>query len=389
MREFHINSNEAGQRFDKYLKKLLSGAPGSFVYKMLRKKNITLNGKKADGTEKLQSGDVVKLFLSDETFEKFVGNARISEEYGKLEALSISGKRGTLSTSGKRTTLSTSGKIRTLSTSGKRDSSSAYSGFEVLPVVYEDADVLIVNKPAGMLSQKAQPSDVSANEYILSYLIRKGELTEEMMRTFKPSICNRLDRNTSGLLIAGKTIKGLQEMSDALKERTVQKYYRCIVKGEVRESAYINGWLFKDEKKNQVKIYDKKPEADVPGELQKIETEYRPIVVKNGFSELEVHLITGRSHQIRAHLASIGHPIIGDSKYGDKKINERFRREQGIESQMLHAYRMVFADGREVTAPCGEEFACVWNAICGRETNTWATDCPARRAFQNSDEKYP
>lgn len=327
MREFHINSNEAGQRFDKYLKKLLSGAPGSFVYKMLRKKNITLNGKKADGTEKLNAGDEVKLFFSDETFEKFTGSTGVSDTYESLRCL----------------------------TSSKE--------LEELQVVYEDADVLIINKPSGMLSQKAQPSDISANEYILSYLIRNGELTEEMMRTFKPSICNRLDRNTSGLLVAGKTLKGLQDMSDALKERTVQKYYRCIVKGEVTETVSINGWLFKDEKNNKVTVYAKRPETGVPGELLKIETEYRPVAVKNGFSELEVHLITGRSHQIRAHLASIGHPIIGDFKYGDKKINERFRREQKIHSQMLHAYRMVFADGREVTAPCGEEFVRVWNAI--------------------------
>lgn len=365
MREFHINSNEAGQRFDKYLKKLLSGAPGSFVYKMLRKKNITLNGKKADGTEKLQSGDAVKLFLSDETFEKFAGSTRISEEYEKLETLSASGNGGTLSASGKKGTSSTSGNGGTSGTSGKGRSSSAYSGFEALPVVYEDADVLIVNKPSGMLSQKAQPSDVSANEYILSYLIRKGELTEEMMRTFKPSICNRLDRNTSGLLIAGKTLKGLQEMSDALKERTVQKYYRCIVKGEVREGAYVAGWLLKDEKSNKVTIYEKKPKEGAAKEVQRIETEYQPVFVRNGYTELEVHLITGRSHQIRAHLASIGHPIVGDSKYGDKKINERFRREQGIESQMLHAYRMVFADGREVIAPYGEEFVRVRNYISG------------------------
>lgn len=332
MREFHINSNEAGQRFDKYLKKLLSGAPGSFVYKMLRKKNITLNGKKADGTEKLNPGDEVKLFLSEETFEKFAGGQRASAEYENLKRL------GNVS-------LPSSGSLN------------------VLPVIYEDMDVIIINKPSGMLSQKAVPSDVSANEYILSYLIERGELTEEMMHTFKPSICNRLDRNTSGLLIAGKTLKGLQEMSDALKERRVQKYYRCIVKGEVKGTAYINGWLSKDEKSNRVTVYTKKPEGDSAQGVWKIETEYRPIAVKNGYSELEVHLITGRSHQIRAHLASIGHPILGDRKYGDKKVNQQFQKQVQIDSQMLHAYRMVFADGKEVIAPCGEEFERAWDYI--------------------------
>lgn len=314
MREFQINSNEAGQRFDKYLKKLLVGAPNSFVYKMLRKKNITLNGKKADGTEKLIGGDVVKLFLSDETFEKFTGKEEVAAAYEHLK------------------------------------------GLRALPVVYEDEDVLIVNKPSGMLSQKAKPTDVSANEHIISYLIEKGELTEEMMRTFKPSVSNRLDRNTSGLLVAGKTLKGLQEMSQALKERTVQKYYRCIVKGEVQKNSYIKGWLLKDERSNKVTIYADRPQIGTEETFLPIETEYVPLQVKHGYSELEVHLITGRSHQIRAHLASIGHPIVGDVKYGDKNVNERFRKELQINSQMLHAYRMVFADGREVIAPCGVEF---------------------------------
>lgn len=355
MREFQINSNEAGQRFDKYLKKLLCNAPGSFVYKMLRKKNITLNGKKADGTEKLNPGDEVKLFFSDETFDKFSGREQTNSEYESLKHLSAS--------------------------LGKE-----HEGIEV---VYEDDDILIMNKPSGMLSQKAEPDDVSANEYILQYLIEKGSLTEEMMRTFKPSVCNRLDRNTSGLLIAGKTLKGLQEMSAALKERTVQKYYRCIVKGEVHETAHIDGWLVKDEKSNRVTVYRELPEkiknagdAKADGKQQadrkqpangkqsaneqtyaKIETEYRPITVKGGYTELEVHLITGRSHQIRAHLASIGHPIIGDVKYGDRNVNERFRKNLRIKSQMLHAYRIVFADKREVTAPCGEEYARFWEYI--------------------------
>lgn len=321
MREFQINSNEAGQRFDKYLKKLLVNAPNSFIYKMLRKKNITLNGKKADGTEKLSDGDAVKLFFSEETFEKFAGNESTASSYESLK------------------------------------------GLKVLPVVYEDADVLIVNKPSGMLSQKAVSTDVSANEHILSYLIGKGELTEEMMRTFKPSVCNRLDRNTSGLLVAGKTLKSLQDMSQALKERTVQKYYRCIVKGEVREKSYIKGWLFKDERTNKVTIYSSKPQNAVTDKFLPIETEYVPIWTKNGYSELEVHLITGRSHQIRAHLASIGHPIVGDVKYGDKKVNEHFRKELQVTSQMLHAYRMVFEDGREVMAPCGAEFERVLKSL--------------------------
>lgn len=205
MKQFTISPNESGQRFDKYLKKLLSNASGSFVYKMLRKKNITLNDHKADGTEKLASGDQVKLFLSDETFEKFSGGKQANSEYEAAKAVDASR----------------------------------------LKVVYEDEDVLIINKPSGMLSQKAVPEDISANEYILSYLIRKGDLTEEQWKTFRPSICNRLDRNTSGLLIAGKSLNGLQQMAEALKSVTVQKYYRCIVKGEVKEKTHLKGYLSK------------------------------------------------------------------------------------------------------------------------------------------------
>ena len=320
MKQFTISPNESGQRFDKYLKKLLSNASGSFVYKMLRKKNITLNDHKADGTEKLNAGDLVKLFLSDETFEKFSGVDETNSGYMKLKSID----------------------------SGR------------LQVVYEDDDVIIINKPSGMLSQKAVPEDISANEYILSYLIRKGSLSEEQFKTFKPSICNRLDRNTSGLLIAGKTLKGVQTMAEALKKRTVQKYYRCIVKGTVKEASYLKGYLQKDESSNQVLIRRTKPSE---GEWLPIETEYKPIRCMGGYTEFEVHLMTGRSHQIRAHLASIGHPIIGDYKYGDSGVNVYFKKNARITSQLLHASRFVFEDGREITAPCGAEFDRAWNVI--------------------------
>ena len=320
MKQFTISPNESGQRFDKYLKKLLSNASGSFVYKMLRKKNITLNDHKADGTEKLNAGDLVKLFLSDETFEKFSGVDETNSEYMKLKSID----------------------------SGR------------LQVVYEDDDVIIINKPSGMLSQKAVPEDISANEHILAYLIAKGELTESSFRTFRPSICNRLDRNTSGLLAAGKTLKGLQNMAKALKERTVQKYYRCIVRGTVKESSYLKGYLQKDETENQVLIRKTKPSV---GEWLPIETEYRPIRCRGGYTELEVHLMTGRSHQIRAHLASTGHPIIGDYKYGNSDVNAYFKKNANITSQLLHASRFVFEDGKEITAPCGSEFERAWKII--------------------------
>ena len=326
MREFKINENEAGQRFDKYLKKLLGNAPGSFIYKMLRKKNITLNGKKADGTEKLNQGDDIKLFFSDETFEKFSGSGTPDSEFEALKVLSRE------------------------FTSGKRK----------LPVVYEDKDVIFINKPTGMLSQKAKPEDISANEYILAYLIAKGELTESSFRTFRPSICNRLDRNTSGILICGKTYEGLKEMNALIKERRIGKFYRCIVTGSVNEKITLTGYLTKDEKTNKVTLR----QTSFPG-ASYIETSIVPIrQYQGGLSLLEIHLITGKTHQIRAHLASIGHPILGDYKYGNRKLNDRY----GIKSQLLHAYRLEFPalpgddplaplSGKVFTAPAPDSFS--------------------------------
>lgn len=313
MREIEIKPNDAGQRFDKYLKKLLCNASGSFIYKMLRKKNIVLNGKKADGSEKLKSGDFVKLFLSDETYLKFTVNSEVvQKEYEALRKLPV----------------------------------------KDLQVVLEEDDILVINKPAGLLSQKANPNDVSANEWILAYLIQTGKLSFEDFMTFRPSICNRLDRNTSGLLIAGKSLKGLQEMAKVLQERTVKKYYRCIVAGEWKETTYLKGYLTKDEASNRVTITDTK----ISDESKEIETEYRPVTNWKGYTELEVHLITGRSHQIRAHLASVGCPIIGDTKYGDTSVNRYFRDQQKLCFQLLHAYRMELEDGRVLIAEVPAKF---------------------------------
>ena len=192
MREFVITPNEANQRMDKYLGKLLKEAPKSFFYKMLRKKNIVLNDKKATGNEKLKTGDSIKLYLSDETFDKFAGARE------NVPALNQK-KRN-------QWTLEAS-------------------------VVYEDENVLFLNKPVGILSQKATPEDVSVNEYVIRYLLDTHAIEEKELQTFKPSICNRLDRNTSGLITAGKSLQGLQELSVWFRDRSVGKYYLCLVKG--------------------------------------------------------------------------------------------------------------------------------------------------------------
>lgn len=301
MKEFIVKENEAGQRLDKLLIKILKEAPSSFLYKMLRKKNIVLNEKKATGAEKTVIGDSIKFFLSDETFEKFAGT-QSPIQLTTLPSLE-------------------------------------------LDIVYETPDVLIINKPSGMLSQKAEKEDISANEYILQYLLTSGKITKESLRTFKPSVCNRLDRNTSGILIAGKTLKGSQEMSKALKNRTIQKYYLCLVKGKIEKESNICGYIKKDEKNNQVTILQKEEK-----DAKRIETQYRPLKQLGAYTLLEVHLITGRSHQIRAHLASISHPIVGDTKYGNKACNIEFAKQAEIHSQLLHAYKLVLEDGTVVLA---------------------------------------
>ncbi|MBU9746107.1 RluA family pseudouridine synthase [Lachnospiraceae bacterium ASD3451] len=311
MREVKIKANEAGQRFDKWLAKYMNQAPKSFFYKMLRKKNITLNGKKADGSERLAEGDEIKLFLSEETLEKF----------SKSDILYVKPQ---------------------------------------LSIIYEDEHILILNKPAGMLSQKAEPQDISMNEHILSYLTDTGQCTIESLRHVRPSVCNRLDRNTSGLIVAGKTIPGLQAMSLVLKDRSLHKFYHCITGGELSESSRLEGYLIKDRQTNQVRVTRQEtPQAAY------IQTEYRPLLHTKEWTRLEVRLITGRSHQIRAHLASIGHPIIGDYKYGDDRINQIYKRKYKIMHQLLHSARMEFPQingelsylsGRVFEAPEPKEF---------------------------------
>ncbi|MBM6750517.1 RluA family pseudouridine synthase [Mediterraneibacter glycyrrhizinilyticus] len=321
MREIVIRENESGQRLDKFLAKYMALAPKSFFYKMMRKKNITLNGKKAQGKEQLKQGDMVKLFLSDETVEKF------------------------------------------------RPKQTVYARKE-LDILYEDRHTLFVNKPAGMLSQKAKPSDQSLVEYLTAYLLESRQLTEEELRTFHPSVCNRLDRNTSGIVAAGKTLAALQTLSAMFRERSVRKYYLCLVYGVVSGEKKIRAFLTKDGRTNRVTVERKKGTpnsgADISdGKESFIETEYRALRTDGEVTLMEVHLITGKTHQIRAHLAAEGYPIIGDYKYGNRDVNDIFRRKYGLTSQLLHSYRLCFPEcegelaelsGKEIKAPVPELF---------------------------------
>lgn len=310
MKSFVIEKNESGQRLDKYLHKLLPQAGSSFLYKMLRKKNITLNGQKAQGKETLQIGDEISVYFSEETFQKFAGNANALEN--ELEML------------------------RELPMKGLR-------------VIWENEDVLVLDKPANMLSQKAKENDISANERMLGYLLRTNAWKPAEAATFRPSICNRLDRNTTGLLLAGKSLGGLQQLSQQLQSRSVRKFYHGMVAGMITKPMHLSGYLAKDEAKNRVVVWNEPETFGHSQNLQRIETEYTPIRSNGRFTLLEIHLITGKSHQIRAHLASVGHPLVGDPKYGNRKINQSCRQSFGVKSQLLHACRIEFPGSEPIT----------------------------------------
>ena len=201
MQEFKIGPNEEGQRLDKFLHKYLKEAGTSFLYKMLRKKNITLNKKKADGKEMLQSGDLVQFFFSDETFLKFRGTL-VSENQGEKKIISVAKKNVD---------------------SAFSQYQKAYEKFKNIEIIFENQHILLLNKPAGILSQKSQPTDLSVNEWLIGYLLASEQITREQMETYKPSICNRLDRNTSGLMICGKSFLGSRQMNQLIKERKIKK----------------------------------------------------------------------------------------------------------------------------------------------------------------------
>lgn len=314
-----IKHIDAGGRLDKYLLKFLKDAPTSFIYKMLRKKNIVLNGKKAAGNEFLKENDEVKLFLADETIVKFGGKVTLSQ----------TADREYVATAEDSIESSSDDSLYNFLKSLKWE-------FDEPKVIYEDRDIIILNKPVNVLSQIAKRGDISMNEWLISYLINSESLTAEDMLTVKPAVVNRLDRNTSGIILAGKTLTGLRFLSDIIKSRTLKKYYLTIVKGEVLKNFTAEAYLLKNDNHNTVKIYQDKVEG-----ADYIKTAYEVLEVKGGHSLLKVELITGKSHQIRAHLSFLGYPVIGDGKYGIKSENTSYRR-MGLNSQFLHSYEIQF-----------------------------------------------
>ena len=325
MQEIRINGGSAGQRLNKFLGKYLDDAPQGFLYKMLRKKNIKWNNKKASGNEILQEGDSIQIYLADETIIKFRRDGKLPEPSEQVTANVFTDEKG----------------FSKPVDSPYKPSDTPLADIEIL---YEDTDILILNKPVGILSQKAAADDYSLNERIVDYY--KGKQVGDIF--FTPSVCNRLDRNTSGILLAGMSLKGSQTLSEMLKQRTIDKYYLTIVCGHVEDSSTMKGFLVKKANHHQVVVYSSLKDAkeSLVEKPAYIETHYEPVAygayLDMEFTLLRVKLITGKTHQIRAHLSSVGHPIIGDGKYGLKSINSILKKEFGLRHQMLHAYEIVF-----------------------------------------------
>ena len=312
MYQTKITEKDAGQRFDKYLHRILPRAGSGFLYKMLRKKNITLNDKKADGSERVVEGDNVAIYFSDDTLAKFMGR--------KFSGSSIH-----------------------MRTDSEADYLAAYEKIQGVRILYENDHILLADKPAGVLSQKAEKADFSLNEWLIGYLLKSGAVTEEELAAFKPSVCNRLDRNTSGIVLCSKSLRGAQLLGELLKNRTLHKFYRLYAKGIVKDDQLIEGYLIKDETSNKVFIEPVSSNKSLEEiRASYIKTGYKPVRAERDKTLLEVELFTGKTHQIRAHLASIGHPLLGDPKYGDMTWNEEYRKKYHVRSQLLHAYKVVF-----------------------------------------------
>lgn len=276
MKEIKITSNEEGQRLDRFLKKYLNKANQSFIYKMIRKKNIKLNGSKAEPETVLKKGDSLQLYLADETIDMF-------REKKTLKQTQIHFK-----------------------------------------TVYEDANILIVNKPIGLSTQPDETSERNLVDEIKMYLDAKEK---NISFTFKPAVCNRLDKNTSGLVIAAKNYDSLKQTNKAIRERKIKKLYIAKVHGIINKNLELKDYLIKNENKNMVKIISENIEN-----AKEIITYAHPIKTDGNYTWLEIEIETGRAHQIRAHLASIGHPVVGDRKYGIKDSEKQ---------QVLHAYKLI------------------------------------------------
>ncbi|MEA5061256.1 MAG: RluA family pseudouridine synthase [Erysipelotrichaceae bacterium] len=286
MKTYTVKDNESNQTLEKYVKKVLSEAPLSFIYKVFRKRDVKLNGKRADMKERIKAGDIVEIYVSDDKLEDFKKKTPLPNE-----------------------------KIKDL-------------------IIYEDDNILIVNKPKGMLVQKDEKNCVSLDQLAISYFIFNNKNIDS---TFSIAPAHRIDRNTSGIVIFGKSVEVMQELLQAFKNHNnVEKHYLALVNGVVDKEGEVKLALFKNEETGIVR----------PGRLaegaKSAWTIYKPIKIYHDYTLLDVQILTGRTHQIRAHLLAIDHPIIGDQKYGDFKANKEFAELYGLSSQFLHAQKVIF-----------------------------------------------
>lgn len=286
MKEYIINLNDSGQRVDKFLQKAVKRLPQNLMYKYLRTKRIKLNGKKCDISTKLQLGDKMELYINDEFFDNNIENEFIA----------------------------------------------APSNFNI---VYEDENILLIDKKSGLVVHEDDENTVDTLiNRVKHYLFDKGEYKPEEESSFVPSLCNRLDRNTGGIVIAAKNAESLRILNQKIKDRELEKRYLCVTTSyPPKNSDTVTAYLEKDSTKNQVYVSDKKTPAN-----KTIITKYTVLQKKNNFALLDVDLITGRTHQIRAHLAYLGCPILGDGKYGSNKIN----KDYSVKTQALYSYKLTF-----------------------------------------------
>ena len=325
MIEIKITKQDEGRKLKKLCFKYFDKAPQSFTYKMLRKKNIVLNDKRATGEETLCTGDSVKFYVSDETLEKLHTSMTPLDKKADHSG-------------------------------NKKDGHLEMQSFRKM-IIGETEDYLILNKPAGVLSQKAEKDDYSINEAVIDYLIQEGKVTPESLQTFRPSVCNRLDRNTSGIIMAGKTLKGLQYLSEKVSgAEKADKTYLAIVHGRFDRNGIAELKYIKDREQNIVSVsgLDKDlPDDGAPsrGAVHDIiKTGFRFISYNSQWdiSLVEAVLYTGKSHQIRASLKYLGFPICGDVKYGSKEKDRLLKPRP--KRQLLHAYRLTLSDSETFTA---------------------------------------